>query len=87
MKSQHECWDGSGFPSGLTGDAIPLAARIVAIVDCYEDLLSDQNHRPALSHEAAMAYILAAAGSKFDRRLVECFETVAPDTQGENLVR
>lgn len=84
VESQHECWNGSGYPSGLGGDAIPLAARIVAIIDCYEDLVSDQTHRKAMSHADAMSYITNAAGSRFDARLVEFFGTIVRKELGES---
>ena len=77
VESQHEWWNGEGYPRGLAGDAIPLAARIVAVVDCYEDLVNDQPHRPALEHDKAMAFIRKASGTQFDPRLVECFGDVS----------
>ena len=81
VESQHEWWNGEGYPRGLVGDAIPLAARIVAVVDCYEDLVNDQPHRPAIEHETAMAFIRKASGSQFDPRLVECFSDVATNIE------
>ncbi len=83
LESQHECWNGSGYPSGLTGEAIPLAARIVALIDCYEDLISEQPYRKAMTHAQAMTYIINAAGAQFDTRLVECFERFMHKEWGE----
>lgn len=73
----HERWDGAGYPDGLAGEAIPLTARIAAVVDVYEALTSERPHRPALSHSDAVAAIVAGAGSQFDPRVVEAFQEVA----------
>ncbi len=72
--SHHEKWDGSGYPRGLKGAAIPLAARIFAVVDVYDALTSNRPYRPAWSHEKAMAYIRAESGRHFDPKVVEAFE-------------
>ncbi|WP_097651546.1 PAS domain S-box protein [Candidatus Chloroploca asiatica] len=69
----HEHWDGSGYPRGLKGDEIPLAARIFTIVDVWDALTSDRPYRAALSHEAAREYIEAQAGSIFDPWIVKTF--------------
>ncbi len=69
----HEKWDGRGYPDGLERDEIPLAARILAIADCYDTLRSDRPYRAGLEREAALAYIEHSAGTSFDPRLVECF--------------
>ena len=76
VQSQHEWWNGEGYPKKMAGDEIPLAARILAVVDCYEDLIQDQSHRPALDHAAAMSFIHEAAGTQFDPRLVPYFDEV-----------
>ncbi len=69
----HERWDGSGYPSGLAGTAIPLAARIFAVVDVYDALTSDRPYRPAWSKEKALAYLEEQKGKLFDPRVVEAF--------------
>ena len=69
----HERWDGSGYPSGLTGTAIPLAARIFAVVDVYDALTSDRPYRPAWSKEKALAYLEEQKGKLFDPRVVDAF--------------
>jgi hypothetical protein len=69
----HERWDGRGYPHGLAGDAIPLAARIVAVVDTWDALTSDRPYRGAWSDEAAHAYIAAQAGRRFDPVLAGVF--------------
>ncbi|MDR7414843.1 MAG: HD domain-containing phosphohydrolase [Armatimonadota bacterium] len=69
----HERWDGSGYPRGLRGEEIPLAARIFAVVDVYDALTSDRPYRRAWSHEQAVAYLREQAGRQFDPRVVEAF--------------
>jgi len=69
----HEKWDGSGYPSGLKGEKIPLAARLFAVVDVWDALLSDRPYRPAWSKERTIAYIKSQAGKHFDPHIVEKF--------------
>jgi putative two-component system response regulator len=69
----HERWDGTGYPAGLTGDQIPLAARIVAIVDVYDALASRRVYKAALPHQECLAIIRAEAGKQFDPQLTEVF--------------
>jgi HD-GYP domain-containing protein (c-di-GMP phosphodiesterase class II) len=71
--SHHEKWDGTGYPRGLCGDQIPLAARIFAIVDVYDALTSDRPYRKAWSQEQALEYIRSMSGKHFDPKVVECF--------------
>jgi adenylate cyclase len=71
--SHHENWDGSGYPHQLAGEAIPLAARIVAIVDTWDSLQSNRPWRVRLTHEAAIEVIRSESGRRFDPILVECF--------------
>jgi putative nucleotidyltransferase with HDIG domain len=67
----HEKWDGSGYPRGLTGEQIPLTARIFAVVDVWDALTSDRPYRPAWTEEKALEYIRASAGTHFDPQVVE----------------
>jgi HD-GYP domain-containing protein (c-di-GMP phosphodiesterase class II) len=69
----HEKWDGSGYPRGLKGEQIPLAARIFAVVDVYDALTSDRPYRKAWSREKALAYIQQQAGLHFDPEIVSAF--------------
>ncbi len=69
----HERWDGTGYPQGLKGEEIPLAARIFAVVDVYDALTSDRPYRPAYSREEALNYIRSQAGKHFDPKIVELF--------------
>ena len=86
--SHHERWDGKGYPSGLSGDAIPLSARIVAVADTYDAITTDRVYRAALPHDEAMRRIIEASGTQFDPRVVDalsaCQSTVMllTDAQG-----
>jgi putative two-component system response regulator len=71
--SHHEKWDGSGYPSGLKGNAIPLQGRIMAIVDVYEALVSDRPHRTKKTHKEAVEIIRSGSGTQFDPELVKVF--------------
>jgi putative two-component system response regulator len=71
--THHERWDGSGYPNGLAGSAIPLSGRIVTLVDFYDALTMDRVYRPALSHEKAMEMMVEERGKAFDPQLVDCF--------------
>jgi len=69
----HEKWDGTGYPRGLSGKQIPLAARIFAVVDVYDALTSDRPYRPAWTKEKALAYIREQTGTHFDPDVVAAF--------------
>ena len=69
----HECWDGGGYPFGLRGDDIPLPARVFAVVDAWDALLSDRPYRKAWTKEGALQYIKDQAGRRFDPEIVERF--------------
>jgi HD-GYP domain-containing protein (c-di-GMP phosphodiesterase class II) len=72
-RTHHEHWDGSGYPSGLAGEAIPLAGRICAICDVFDALVSARPYKEAWAVEDALDEIRALSGTQFDPRLVECF--------------
>jgi putative nucleotidyltransferase with HDIG domain len=75
----HEKWDGTGYPRGLRGEAIPLAARLFALVDVWDALNSDRPYRAAWSPEKVSAYIQEQSGKHFDPRIVPVFiELIAP---------
>lgn len=78
-QAHHERWDGSGYPDGLSGEAIPLAARLVAIADVYDGLVSTRSYRQALTTQEAERVILDGRATLFDPRLVDAFMDVAPD--------
>jgi diguanylate cyclase (GGDEF)-like protein len=73
IHGHHEWYDGSGYPRGLTGNAIPLAARIVAIVDVYDAITTDRVYKRAISHDEGEAIIVNSSGSQFDPAIVEAF--------------
>lgn len=69
----HERWDGTGYPAGLAGEQIPLAARIVAIADVYDALSTKRVYKEAIGHEQCVGIIRSEAGKHFDPHLVEVF--------------
>jgi putative two-component system response regulator len=68
-----EKWDGSGYPLGLAGDAIPISARLMAVADVYDALISRRVYKDGMSHEAAVAIITAGRGQHFDPDMVDAF--------------
>jgi len=74
VRAHHEKWDGSGYPFGLAGEAIPIGARILSAVDCFDALASDRQYRKALPLNEAMAKVVADAGKSFDPRVVEILD-------------
>jgi putative two-component system response regulator len=72
VRHHHERYDGHGYPDGLAGDAIPPAARIVALADVYDALRRKRNHKPALAHEDAVKNIFESEG-QFDPTVVQAF--------------
>jgi len=73
IRHHHERLDGTGYPDGLAGDAIPLEARILAVVDAYDAMTSERPYRPPLSHEEAAAEIRRMTGRQFDPACAEAF--------------
>jgi ribonuclease P protein subunit RPR2 len=73
VRHHHERWDGSGYPDGLAGLAIPLAARLFAVVDAYDAMTSDRPYRRALPVSQARRELAAGAGTQFDPELVAAF--------------
>ncbi|MES2187144.1 MAG: HD domain-containing phosphohydrolase [Pseudomonadota bacterium] len=71
--THHERWDGTGYPCGLQGDAIPLSGRIVAVVDFFDALTMDRVYRPAFSIEKALSMLCEERGKAFDPRIVDAF--------------
>ncbi len=72
-RSHHEKWDGTGYPDGLAGEAIPLAARIVAVADVYDALISERPYKRAWPPGDAIAEIRRMRGGHFDPRIVDAF--------------
>jgi HD-GYP domain-containing protein (c-di-GMP phosphodiesterase class II) len=71
VRHHHEAWDGSGYPDGLTGERIPLGARILAVADTFDALTSDRPYRPRMELERALAILTDGAGGQWDPRVVE----------------
>jgi putative nucleotidyltransferase with HDIG domain len=86
VSQHHERWDGSGYPLGLRGEAIDLNARIFAVADAFDAIISDRVYRPGRSYEAATTELDEGAGSQFDPKVVEAFHRV-PRSEWEELRR
>ncbi len=75
----HERWDGTGYPDGIAGEKIPLSARIVAVIDVYDALVSERCYKKAFSHEESLAIIKESAGNHFDPQIVDALLEVQED--------
>ena len=73
VRHHHEQWDGAGYPDGLRGESIPLGARILAVVDCFDALTSDRPYRRRLQKEEALEYLRSERGRRYDPRVVDRF--------------
>lgn len=85
--AHHERMDGRGYPRGLQGDEIPLASRIIAVVDAYESMTLGRPYRLPMAHEEAIAELHRCAGSQFDRQVVEAFIQVVVASEDAGLIR
>lgn len=74
VHSHHEKWDGSGYPDGISGESIPIGARILSAVDCLDALASDRQYRRALPLDEAMAHVVRESGKAFDPRVVAALQ-------------
>ncbi len=83
VRHHHENYDGTGYPDGLRGEDIPLGARIMAVVDCYDALTSDRPYRPALSDDEALAIIEARKGTMYDPAVTDAFVKVHAEIAAE----
>lgn len=72
----HEHYDGTGYPAGLKGDDIPLAARIVAVADVYDAMVSRRSYKNSCSHQDALKYIKESSGTHFDPKIVDAFVSI-----------
>jgi HD-GYP domain-containing protein (c-di-GMP phosphodiesterase class II) len=79
VRSHHEFWDGSGYPDGLAGEEIPLAARVFAVADVLDALTTDRPYRPASSITDARAMIIDESGTHFDPAVIVAFTTITDD--------
>ena len=82
VRHHHENWDGSGYPDGLKGEDIPLGARILSVVDCFDALTSDRPYRGRMTAEAALRIIIDRRGTQYDPTVVDafvaCYERIMP---------
>jgi putative nucleotidyltransferase with HDIG domain len=83
VRAHHENWDGTGYPRGLKGEEIPIGARILSVVDCYDALTSDRPYRPALSDSDAMKIVLERRGTMYDPQVVDTFVRVYREIAAE----
>jgi putative nucleotidyltransferase with HDIG domain len=74
--SHHEKWNGAGYPHGLAGESIPLAARVLGLADVYDALTTNRSYKPGMSHDVAMQTMRQDAGTHFDPALFAEFEAV-----------
>ena len=75
-RSHHERWDGGGYPDGLAGEAIPMAARIVSVVDVFDALMNNRPYKKAWPKEKAVAELVILSGKAFDSKVVDAFVSV-----------
>jgi HD-GYP domain-containing protein (c-di-GMP phosphodiesterase class II) len=71
VRASHERWDGGGYPDGLAGEAIPLAARIVTVCDSFNAMTTTRSYRPAMPVSEAVTELRRCAGTQFDPRVVD----------------
>jgi putative nucleotidyltransferase with HDIG domain len=73
VRHHHENWDGTGYPDGLSGENIPIGARVLSVVDCFDALTSHRPYRPRLEDSAALQIVIERRGSMYDPRVVDAF--------------
>jgi len=73
VRSHHENWDGTGYQQGLCGRRIPIGARIVAVVDCFDALTSDRPYRPKMPIQSALQIVRSRRGTMYDPSVVDAF--------------
>ncbi len=83
VRAHHERWDGSGYPFGLKGTAIPIAARIFAVLEAFDAMISDRPYRKAMSNQNALEEIKRCAGTQFDPAVVHALLTVIREQGAE----
>lgn len=83
VRHHHERWDGQGYPDGLIRNEIPLGARILAVIDCFDALTSDRPYRPRLTDAQAIEILRGRSGTFYDPAVVEKFVALIPQLRGE----
>lgn len=83
VRSHHERWDGRGYPDGLSGEEIPLTARILSVVDCFDAVREDRPYRKAMTREQAVELLMQGSGTQYDPRVVGSFVTHLPEFEAE----
>jgi diguanylate cyclase (GGDEF)-like protein len=79
VRSSHEATDGTGYPDGLRGDQIPLGARVVAVCDAFDAMVSERPYRDAMTVQEAIAELKRCSGTQFDAKVVEAFTSIIED--------
>lgn len=85
VRHHHENWDGTGYPDALRGDAIPIGARILSVVDCYDALRSHRPYRRALSPEQALEIVRERRGTMYDPAVVDAFDAIRAEIEAESV--
>jgi putative nucleotidyltransferase with HDIG domain len=83
VRHHHERWDGKGYPDGLAGESIPLTARILSVVDCFDAVREDRQYRKGLTREQAINLIMEGSGTQYDPRVVGTFIAHLPEFEAE----
>ncbi|MEW6211394.1 MAG: HD domain-containing phosphohydrolase [Acidobacteriota bacterium] len=83
VRHHHERWDGQGYPDSLKGEAIPITARILAVVDCFDAVREDRQYRKGLSREEAITLILKGSSTQYDPKVVSMFIAHLPEFEAE----
>jgi putative nucleotidyltransferase with HDIG domain len=83
VRHHHERWDGNGYPDGLSGEDIPLTARILTVVDCFDAVREDRQYRKAMSREEAIDLIVRGSGAQYDPAVVGAFISHLPEFEEE----
>ena len=83
VRAHHESWDGTGYPRGVKGHAIPIGARILSVVDCFDALTSDRPYRPAMTTAQALAIVVERRGTMYDPKVVDAFLELLPTLRAE----
>jgi putative nucleotidyltransferase with HDIG domain len=84
VRHHHEQWNGQGYPDGLSGEAIPLGARILTVVDCFDAVTSDRPYRRKLTDEEGIAILEARRGTMYDPRIVDAFIELVPELRRDD---